>query len=127
VAGLFVLCADAHRLYTHLLHRGWPLIAVSLLAGASALLATTRQPARVHPAVVRVLGALAVAALPVGWGVAQYPYLLGTRVSLHDAAAPAATMNALGVVSVAAVALVAPSLAWLFWLTQRGRLTDSEI
>jgi cytochrome d ubiquinol oxidase subunit II len=125
LAGLFVLHADAHPIYTHLIHRGRPLIAVSALAGLAALLATVLPPLRIHPALVRPLGALAVAALPIGWGVAQYPYLLGTHLSLHDAAAPHATMDAIGVVAVAALVLVLPSLAWLFWLTHRGRLTEN--
>lgn len=125
LAGLFVLRADAHRLYTHLLGRGWPLIALSALAGLAALLATVLPPLRQRPAVVRPLGALAVAAVLAGWGVAQYPYLLGTHLSLHAAAAPGATMNALGIVAVAAVLLVVPSLGWLLLLTNRGRLTEA--
>ncbi len=59
-----------------------------------------------------------------GWGVAQYPYLLGTHLSLHAAAAPHATMAALGVVAVLAAVLVVPSLAWLLVLTHRGVLVD---
>jgi cytochrome d ubiquinol oxidase subunit II len=61
-----------------------------------------------------------------GWGVAQYPYPLGTHLTIHQAAAPASTMNALGVVALAAVALVVPSLAWLFILTHRGQLAESD-
>ncbi len=123
-AGLFVLRADAHRLYLHLLGRGWPLVAVSALAGLAALLATVLPALRERPALARPLGTLAVAAILTGWGVAQYPYLLGTHVGIQAAAAPNATMDALGVVAVAAVLLVAPSLAWLFVLTNRGRLSD---
>lgn len=80
-----------------------------------------------HPALVRPLGALAVAALPVGWGVTQYLYLLGTHASIHRAASPPATMHALGIVSAAAVVLVLPSLAWLLWPTNRGRLASGEM
>jgi cytochrome d ubiquinol oxidase subunit II len=125
VAGLFVLRCDAHRIYINLLHRGWPLVAMSVLAGAVALLTTARG--NVHPALVRPVGVLAVAALPMGWGVAQYPYLLGTHTSLHQAASPPATMHALGIVSAAAVVLVVPSLVWLFWLTDRGRLASGQM
>jgi cytochrome bd ubiquinol oxidase subunit II len=118
-AGLFVLHHDAHRLFRHLLHNGWPLIAVSALAGGAALLATMRGR---RPGLVRPLGVVAVGAVLGGWGVAQYPYLLGTHLKIVDGAAPSATMNALGVVTLLAVVLVAPSLAWLFVLTQRGAL-----
>ncbi len=126
LVGLFVLDADAHRLWTRMLHVGWPLVALSAVAGAAALLATAVPALRARPTIVRPLGALAVAAVLVGWGVAQYPYLLGTHLDLHAAAAPSATMVALGVVAVLAVVLVVPSLAWLLWLTHRGTLGDTE-
>jgi cytochrome d ubiquinol oxidase subunit II len=125
VAGLFVLRDDANRLYTELLHRGWPLIAASALAGVGALVAALR-PEAIRPALARPLAALAVAAVLAGWGTAQYPYLLGTHLDLHDAAAPAATMTGLLVVAVAALVLVVPSLAWLLLLTHRGRLVAPD-
>jgi cytochrome d ubiquinol oxidase subunit II len=72
------------------------------------------------------LGAVAVGAVLAGWGAAQYPYLLGTHLDLHDAAAPAASMRFLAVVAVAALLLVGPSLGWLFVLTHRGHLAGSD-
>lgn len=126
VIGLFVLHADAHRLYVRLLHTGWPLIAASALTGLAALAATVSAKGRARLALVRPLGVLAVAAVLAGWGVAQYPYLLGTHLSISHAAAPHATMTALGVVGGAAVVLVVPSLAWLFVLTHRGQLGDAN-
>jgi cytochrome d ubiquinol oxidase subunit II len=125
-AGLFVLHNDAHRLWTRLLHVGWPLIAVSALAGGATLLTIAVPSLQARPALVRPLGALAVAAVLAGWGIAQYPYLLGTHLTLHTGAAPAATLTALGGVTVLAVVLVVPSLTWLLWLTHRGILADIE-
>jgi cytochrome d ubiquinol oxidase subunit II len=118
VAGLFVLDHDAHRLYVQLLHDGWPCIALSALAGVAALAATLRG----SPALVRPLGVVAVAAVLAGWGVSQYPYLLGTHLAIDAGAAPAATMSALAVIAVIALVLVGPSLVILFLLTARGRL-----
>jgi cytochrome d ubiquinol oxidase subunit II len=63
-----------------------------------------------------------VAALLAGWGTAQYPYLLGTHLDLHAAAAPPSAMAALAIVALAALVLVVPSLIWLLVLTHRGRL-----
>ena len=125
VAGLFVLRDDSYRLYSQLLERGWPLVVLSAVAGTAALVATLR-PALARPALVRPLGAVAVAAVLAGWGAAQYPYLLGTHLDLHDAAAPTATMTALAVVAVLALALVVPSLAWLLLLTHRGQLASGD-
>jgi cytochrome d ubiquinol oxidase subunit II len=125
LAGFFVLHDDAHRLYSRLLDRGWPLIVLSAAAGMAALL-TTLRPRLLPPPLVRPLGALAVAAVLAGWGTAQYPYLLGTHLDLHAAAAPAATMTALAVVAVLALVLVVPSLVWLLVLTHRGHLVGGD-
>lgn len=125
LAGLFVLRDDSPRLYDHLVDRGWPLIALSAIGGLAVLLAALR-PDRLPPATVRPLGAAAVAAVLAGWGVAQYPYLLGTHLDLHDAAAPTATMAALVVVAVLALVLVVPSLVWLLVLTHRGHLVPGD-
>jgi cytochrome d ubiquinol oxidase subunit II len=118
VVGLFVLHRDAHRLYLRLLHVGWPFIVVSILAGTAALLTALGGRATL----LRPLGVLAVGAVLVGWGAAQYPYMLGSHLSFSAAAAPPATMTALAVITVIAVALVGPSLIALFVLTARGRL-----
>jgi cytochrome d ubiquinol oxidase subunit II len=125
VVGLFVLRNDADTLYHHLLDHGWALVAASAVAGLGALFATLR-PALVRPPVVRFLGAAAVACILGGWGTAQYPYLLGDHLDVHDAAAPTATLVALTVVAVAALLLVVPSLVWLLVLTHRGRLVPGD-
>jgi cytochrome d ubiquinol oxidase subunit II len=118
IAGPFVLDHDAHRLYLRLLHDGWPLIAVSAVAGLAALVTAWRG----NPRLVQPLGVLAVAALLAGWGTGQYPNLLGTHLSIREGAAPAATLDALVVVTVIFAALVGPSLLALYILTTRGRL-----
>ncbi len=123
--GLFVLRSDAGPLYHRLLDHGWPLMVASALAGLAALLATVR-PGVVGPPVVRLLGAAAVACVLAGWGAAQYPYLLGDHLDVHDAAAPTSTLVALTVVAGAALLLVVPSLAWLLVLTHRGALVPGE-
>jgi cytochrome d ubiquinol oxidase subunit II len=126
VVGLFVLHADAHRLFTRLLHVGWPLLVVSGVAGVVALLVTVVPAWQARPRLVRPIGVIAVGAVLAGWGVAQYPYVLGTRLTLDAAAAPAQTLDALAVVALIAALTVVPSLGWLFLLTHRGRLGDVE-
>jgi cytochrome d ubiquinol oxidase subunit II len=118
VAGIFILDEDAHRLYRQLLGPGLPLVLLSGAAGIAALVLLGRWP----PRRVRTLAVVAVGAVVVGWGVAQYPYLLGVRLSLSAAAAPNATLWAVFSVFVAAVALCLPSLALLYILQQRGEL-----
>jgi cytochrome d ubiquinol oxidase subunit II len=118
LAGIAVLRADAPRLFDGLLSRALVLVVVSGLCGLGALVLIRRAA----PRLVQGLAVTAVGAVVAGWGVAQYPYLLGTHLSIATAAAPAPTLFALTVVAAAALVLVVPSMALLFVLQQRGRL-----
>jgi cytochrome bd ubiquinol oxidase subunit II len=84
VAGLVVLHADARTLLDGLTGEGLPLVVASLACGAAVLVLLVRGRTRS----TRVLSAGAVAAVIWGWGVAQYPYLLPTRLTIADGAAP---------------------------------------
>jgi cytochrome d ubiquinol oxidase subunit II len=90
-------------------------VILSVLAGLAALIRLRRVTARL----VRALAALAVAAIAVAWGVAQYPYLLGTHAAIGTVAAPDPSLVALVVIVVAAIVLVGPSFALLYALQQR--------
>ena len=118
LAGIAVLHADAPRLFSGLLSRGLVFVVLSGACGLGALVLGNRAA----PRLIQVLAVSAVGAVVVGWGVAQYPYLLGTHLSIAEAAAPTSTLVALTVVAVAAVLLVVPSMGLLFVLQQRGRL-----
>jgi hypothetical protein len=74
---------------------------------------------------LRALAVAAVGAVIVGWGVAQYPEMLGTHLTTAAAASPRPTLVATVVVSVAAAILCVPSLALLYVLQQRGRLEEA--
>jgi cytochrome bd ubiquinol oxidase subunit II len=118
LGGIAVLDSDAHRLFERLLGPGLPLVIISGLSGLAAL-ALLQRAASGLP---RMLAVAAVGTLIIGWGVAQYPYLLGTHLTIGEAAAPTPTLVALTVVFGAAVVLVVPSLALLYVLQQRGQL-----
>ena len=118
LAGIGVLHADSPRLFDRLLGPGLPFVLVSVASGLAALILLRRA----QPRFLRVLAVLAVAAVILGWGVAQYPYLLGTHLSLAEGAAPQATLVSVAVVFGAAAVLVIPSLGLLYLLQQRGRL-----
>jgi cytochrome d ubiquinol oxidase subunit II len=118
LAGIAILHADAERLFDGLTGRGLPLVLVSAACGLASL-------ALLHRASPRLLQALAVGAagtVVAGWGVAQYPYLLGTHLRIGEAAAPDATLVSLTVVAAAALLVVVPAMALLFVLHQRGHL-----
>jgi len=118
VGGIFVLRHDAHRLFDRLVGPGLPFV----LASAAAGLAAIALLAKASPAVLRVLAVTAVVSIVAGWGVAQYPYVLGTHLTIAAAAAPRPTLISVLVVTGMAAVLVVPSLAALYVLQQRGAL-----
>jgi len=122
VAGIWILEDDAPRLHDRLLDQALPLVIISMLLGLTAMLMLFRD----IPRIARVCAAAAVAAVIGGWGVAQYPYLLGTHLTIDQAAAPEATLAwILGVFGVAVVTVI-PSLMLLYVLDQRGTLESVE-
>jgi len=123
LAGIGVLHADAPRLFSELTSRGLVLVLASAVCGLAALVLLPRGA----PALLRLLSVAAVASVVAGWGVAQYPYLLGDHLTIDRAAAPTPTLWVLVVVAAVALALVAPSIGLLFVLQQRGRLEAGDI
>ncbi|MFG2266717.1 cytochrome ubiquinol oxidase subunit I [Streptomyces sp. NPDC048720] len=113
-----VSIADSPRLFHQLSTVGAPLLVVSGLCGLAALLLLRRG----SPPVVRTLAAIAITTVVGGWGVAQYPYLLGTHLTIQQAAAPTATLWVLIAVSFVAVILIVPSLLLLYSLQLRRKL-----
>jgi cytochrome d ubiquinol oxidase subunit II len=121
-AGIVVLHGDAHPLYRGLVAGdGRPALAISVLAGAGAMLLVWRE--RYEPA--RYTAALAVAATVAGWALAQQPLLL-PGLTIHEAAAPHDTLVAVIVAVLGGGAILFPSLALLFRLVLGGRLGHAE-
>ena len=117
--GLLVLRSEARDLYDDLVSGGGlACIAVSAAAGIATLVLVWRG----RYAAARYSAVVAVAAVIVGWALAQSPFLLPEELTVDDAAAPDSTLAAM-LVSVAIGTLVlVPSLYWLYSLTLQGRL-----
>jgi cytochrome bd ubiquinol oxidase subunit II len=120
VAGIFVLRADARSLYDGLTSEGLPLVIGSALCGLAVLVLLRRRATRG----ARPLAVGAVVCVILGWGAAQYPYLLPDDLTIAEAAAPSASLTSLLIVSGVAVALVLPAMALLFTLAQRGLVEE---
>jgi cytochrome d ubiquinol oxidase subunit II len=117
LGALAVVRSDAHPLFHGLVHgRGLAALLVSSVAGSATLLLLVRR--RYETA--RYSAGLAVAAIVVGWALAQSPLLL-PGLTVHQAAAPRDTLIAVTVVALAGALILLPSLALLFRLYLSGR------
>lgn len=123
VVGIFVLRADATYVFDGLTARALPVVILSVLCGAGALLLLVRDAARG----ARLLAIAAVASSIAAWGVAQWDYILPESLTFSAAAAPSGTLGAVLVAVVLAVLLVLPGFALLYVLDQRGLLPEEGV
>ena len=76
---------------------------------------------------VRVLTIVGVGSFVFAWGFAQSPDLIPHRLTIAQGAGATSSLMWFGIVTIVAVAVVAPSLGLLYWLDQRNDLTaDSD-
>ena len=81
-----------------------------------------------HTKGLRIVAAIGVLAVVWGWGVAQYPELLPkTGLTIYNAAAPEATLEAIVVVFALTILLVGPGFVILFHLYGRQALVSEEV
>ncbi|MET8800385.1 cytochrome d ubiquinol oxidase subunit II [Nocardia sp. NPDC004568] len=122
IAAIAPIRRDAPTLGGELLGRALPLIALSAAAGVLTLVLVFRRGF----GWARVSALVAVAAIVIGWAVAQTPWMLVDELLIADAAGARATLLALlAVVAIAAVTVL-PALAYLFWLTQSDAWVRDE-
>jgi cytochrome d ubiquinol oxidase subunit II len=120
VTGAIVLSAvlplryDAATLSRSLHGQAAIFVVLSAIAGALTVWLLYRR----RPAIARLTAVTAVGSLVIGWGVAQYPWLLVDQMRIVDAAGSRATLVGLLCVAVLAAVLVVPALSYLPWLTQ---------
>jgi cytochrome d ubiquinol oxidase subunit II len=118
------LSSSAPYVYNRLTGIALPLVAISIAAGIAALGMLWLR--FYHALILRVTAAIAVATVVWGWGLAQYPYLLPTSLSLAAGSAPTASLVAEFIVAGLAVLLVVPGFAILYVLQQRRMLIVAE-
>ncbi len=109
-----------------------PAFAADLLRarGALAVLATTALLACATFALLwlrryvaaRLCAAAQVAAILLGWGLAQHPYLIAESLTLHEAASPPRVLRLLLIAFACGSALLLPALAYLLRTFKGGLL-----
>ncbi|MBA2322211.1 MAG: cytochrome d ubiquinol oxidase subunit II, partial [Deltaproteobacteria bacterium] len=114
---LAAICAalargHAPRFADRLVGSWWtvPVGAATAVCAAGALVALRRDRVRV----ARILAIATASLFVVGWGAAQYPYLLAPYLRIEDAAAPPVTLRVLVPILLAGVVVLLPCLWWLF-------------
>lgn len=121
VAGAAALAAavaielDAETLADGLHGRGLVLVALSAVAGMSTLVLLRSQ----RWAVARITAVAAVGSIVIGWGVAQYDWILVDELTIADAAGARPTLIGLIIVFAAAAVTVVPAMIWLFVLVNQ--------
>jgi cytochrome d ubiquinol oxidase subunit II len=122
LVGLFVLRSDVRPLFEELVDgAGLPALIVSGLAGVATFVLVWRR----RYELARVGASLAVAAVVVGWALAQEPVIL-PGLTVEQAAAPDATLVAVIVAVVGGALVLFPSLGLLFSLVLRGRFDEAR-
>ncbi|HEY2792606.1 MAG TPA: cytochrome d ubiquinol oxidase subunit II [Micromonosporaceae bacterium] len=109
LAGLAILHADAHRLFTGLTGRALPLVIAAGLCGTATLaLAFSHRYAQ-----LRITAAATIALVLWSWGLAQFPRLLPPDLTVDGAAAPASTLHATLVAAGVGALVLIPALVLL--------------
>jgi len=96
-----------------------PLVALDAVAatGTIAFLALRRYP------LARACAAAQVSLLLIGWGMAQYPYLVRPDITVFSAAASPGTLRFLLGAIGAGAAFLFPAIFFLFWIFKREALS----
>ena len=117
--GTVPLRDDAPTLFDGLTSRGAPEIILSTVAGLATLYFLRRRRLRT----ARISAVIAVAAIVLGWGFGQYPWILVDTVTIEEGAGHPATLTALLVASGIAAVVVTPALVMLYRLADTNRLS----
>src|SRR5260221_7069004 len=74
-----------------------------------------------HFNLARVAAIGQVIAILLGWGLAQYPYLIVPDLTIHESAGPAATLELIAVSLLVGFVMLIPSLLYLFYIFKGKR------
>jgi cytochrome bd ubiquinol oxidase subunit II len=121
--GLLVVRSDARYLFDGLTSRALPLVVASALAGLGALVLLRGRPHQGG----RAAAVVAAGALVLGWGVAQWDYLLPESLTVSQAAAPPGTITAVLFAAFLAALLIVPAFVLLYMLDQKSLLPGEGV
>jgi len=120
VVGIIPIEIDAPTLAHGLTGRAVGIVIVSAAAGLTTMWLLI--VGRLRPA--RVSAVIAVASITIGWGVAQYPWVLVDELTIKESAGAHTTLVGLTIAAGLAAVLILPALAYLFVLADTNRLGE---
>jgi cytochrome d ubiquinol oxidase subunit II len=115
LAAAVAIEVDAETLASGLHTRGLVLVIGSAASGLASLLLLRRR----RWALARLTAVAAVGAIVVGWGVAQYDWILVDELTIAEAAGARPTLIGLVIVFLVAAVTAVPALIWLFVLVNQ--------
>ncbi|MBW6502798.1 cytochrome d ubiquinol oxidase subunit II [bacterium] len=122
---LAVAAFDAQEFFRSLTGSPWsiPIVAAEVAAAAGAIvsLALRRYP------LARACAAAQVSLLLIGWGMAQYPYLVRPDITVFSAAASSGTLRYLLGALAAGAVLLFPAIFFLLWVFKREALSGRSV
>lgn len=113
---------DAETLADGLHGRGLALVALSAGSGMATLVLLRKR----RWAVARLTAVAAVGSIVIGWGVAQYDWLLVDEMTIADGAGARSTLIGLTIVFLAAAVTAVPAMIWLFVLVNQDEWQDDH-
>jgi cytochrome bd ubiquinol oxidase subunit II len=119
LVALVVASGAAPRLFDALTGRALPEVLSAIVAGSVAVGALWRRRYRLARASI----GLSAAAIVWGWGIAQYPRLVGPELTVGNAAASGPELTAIAIALGAGLLILAPSL-WLLYVGFRRQLVE---
>ncbi|MFW2334970.1 cytochrome d ubiquinol oxidase subunit II [Ilumatobacter sp.] len=106
---------DAETLADGLHSRGLPLVGLSAAGGMASLVLLKQR----RWALARLTAVVAVASIVIGWGVAQYDWMLVDELTIAEAAGARPTLIGLIIVFGFAAITAVPAMLWLFVLVNQ--------
>lgn len=100
----------APHLWSGLMGRALPVVAIGIVSGALAIFLVHRRRYRL----ARLAAASQVTSVIVGWAIAQHPFLIYPTMTLESAAAPEATLRFVLYSLPFGLAIIGPSFWYLF-------------